>query len=50
MGDNRDRKCSGVMVKVSGATALNPFGGTKSACKHVNILTLKSVMELRKSA
>ena len=49
MNDNGGRKYSSVSVKASGTAAMNPCGGTKGACRQVNTLTLKSVMELRTS-
>jgi len=49
MSGNGDGKCSGVMVKLSSAAAINPCGGMKGACRHVSTPPLKLVMVLRKS-
>jgi len=39
-----------VTATTFGTTALSLRGGAKGACRHVSTPTLKSVMELRKSA
>ncbi|RHN51991.1 hypothetical protein MtrunA17_Chr6g0475461 [Medicago truncatula] len=49
MTGNSVRKCSGVMMMVSGMAATSLLGGIKDACRQVSTPTLKSVMELRKS-
>ncbi|RHN56781.1 hypothetical protein MtrunA17_Chr5g0433171 [Medicago truncatula] len=49
MNGNGGGKCYGVMVKAFSTVARNPYNGTKGACRHVNTLTLKSLMEQRKS-
>jgi len=49
MSGNGGGKCSGMIETVSGAAVTNPCGGTKGACRHVSTLTLKLVIELRKS-
>jgi len=49
MSGNGDEKCSGATVKVFSTLAMNLCGGPKDVCRHVSTLTLKSVMELRKS-
>jgi hypothetical protein len=48
LNSNGGRECSGVLVTVFGTAAMSLSSGTKGACRHVNIPTLKLVMELRK--
>jgi len=49
LSGNDDRECSVVTLTTSRTSTMSLHGGTIGACKHVSILMLKSVMELRKS-
>jgi hypothetical protein len=49
MSGNDGRECSGVTATTSGTVAMSFRDGMKGVCMHVSTLTLKSVMELRKS-